>query len=166
MSTLLHVPWLRIKQARETLGLLRATLALVWSSSKPLTLALGALTALASIVPLGVAWGGKRIVDAVVAHDAHAAVRWVTFELVAVILQASSTRGLGLVRIVLGARLGVDVNVAILAKATGLSLSRFEDSEYYDSLTRARREASSRPVSLITEAFGILQNTLTLGGYA
>ena len=141
-------------------------MALVWRSSRPLSIALGVLTAIGSMAPLAVAWGGKRIVDAVVSRASHGAVLWVAFELGAVVVQATSTRGLAYVRTVLGARLGVDVNVAILEKATGLSLSRFEDSEYYDSLTRARREASSRPVQLVTEAFSIVQNTLTLAGYA
>ena len=61
-------------------------------------------------------------------------------------------RGLGLVRSVLGARLGVDINVSILEKALGLDLQFFEDPEFYDKLTRARREASSRPIALITGA--------------
>ncbi len=148
------------------LSLLGSTVALVWRSSRPLTIALAALTLLAAVVPLAVAWGGKHIVDAVVAKDSDAAFTWVCFELGAVVLQATCTRGLSFVRMVLGARMGVDVNVAILEKATDLSLAHFEDSEFYDSLTRARREASSRPVSLVTEAFAIVQNALTLGGYA
>ncbi len=148
------------------LSLLGSTVALVWRSSRLLTIALAALTLVAAVMPLGVAWGGKHIVDAVVAKDTNAAFSWVCFELAAVVLQATCTRGLSLVRMVLGARMGVDVNVAILEKATDLSLAHFEDSEFYDSLTRARREASSRPVSLVTEAFAIVQNTLTLAGYA
>jgi hypothetical protein len=38
------------------------------------------------------------------------------------------------------ARGRVDINVAILKKAIALDLRYFEDSEFYDSLTRARRE--------------------------
>ena len=37
----------------------------------------------------------------------------------------------------------------ILEKALTLELAQFEDSEFYDKLTRARREASSRPLSLV-----------------
>lgn len=151
--------------ARETLTFLRLTLGLVWRASRGLTAALVALTGVAALVPLAVAWGGKRIVDAVVNHDGHAAASWVGFELGAIVIQATAGRGLSFVRTVLGSRLGVDVNVAILEKATALSLSRFEDSEYYDSLTRARREASSRPVALVTEAFSIVQSLITLLGY-
>ena len=53
----------------------------------------------------------------------------------------------------------------ILEKALTLELRHFEDPEFYDRLTRARREASSRPLSLVTETFQLVQNVLTLAGY-
>ncbi|MEZ4311249.1 MAG: ABC transporter ATP-binding protein/permease [Polyangiaceae bacterium] len=74
-------------------------------------------------------------------------------------------RGLGLVRSVLGARLGLDINVEILEKALTLELSHFEDPEVYDRLTRARREASARPISVVLDTFQIVQNAVTLAGY-
>jgi ATP-binding cassette subfamily B protein len=43
------------------------TLALVWRSSRAMTAALVVLTVVSALVPLGVAYAGKRIVDAVVA---------------------------------------------------------------------------------------------------
>ena len=65
---------------------------------------------------------------------------------------ALGTQGLGLARTIIGARLGIDINVAILEKALALELRHFEDSEFYDRLTRARREASVRPLSVVTSA--------------
>ncbi len=50
----------------------------------------------------------------------------------------------------------------ILEKALTLELRQFEDSEFYDKLTRARREASSRPLSLVMRTFGLVQNTIAL----
>jgi ATP-binding cassette subfamily B protein len=70
-----------------------------------------------------------------------------------------------LVRQLVGARLGIDVNVAILKKAETLELQHFEDSEFYDKLSRARREASLRPLSLIESNFQVLRGVLTLAGY-
>jgi ATP-binding cassette subfamily B protein len=142
------------------------TLALVWRSSPTQTIALGVLTVVGGLFPLGVAYAGKRIVDAVVARSAAETTRWVLVELALVIGLAIVQRGLGLVRSLLGARLGVDINVAILEKALGLDLRFFEDAEFYDKLTRARREASSRPIALITGSFGLVQSILTLVGYA
>ena len=152
------------------------TLALVWRSSPRGTVALGVLTVLAAALPPLIAVVGKLIIDAVIA--AHAAapgaardvaiartVRYVAFELAAVGGSALLERALNLVRQNVGSRLGIDVNVMILEKAQQLDLRHFEDPEFYDKLTRARREASSRPLSLIQGNFQLLRNALTLAGY-
>ena len=154
-----------LSQLRESLSHTRMTLRLVWRSSRAQTVALGLLTLIGGLVPLGVAYAGKRIVDAVVARDRNATLRWVLVELGLVLAMALVQRGLGLVRSILGIRLGVDINVNILEKALGLDLRFFEDSEFYDKLTRARREASSRPIALITESFALVQSVITLVGY-
>ena len=78
---------------------------------------------------------------------------------------AGTERALGLVRQVVGLRLGIDINVRILEKALRLELSKFEDAEFYDKLTRARREASTRPLSLVQSNFQIVRSALTLAGY-
>ena len=145
---------------------MRETLRLVWRSSPAMTVALGVLTLVGGLVPLGVAYTGKRIVDAVVAHSQAATLRWVGVELALVVALALVQRGLGLVRSLLGARLGIDINVTILEKAQALELRFFEDADFYDKLTRARREASSRPIALVTESFGLVQSVITLAGYA
>jgi len=124
------------------------------------------LSASGAVLPLMVAYAGKRIVDAVVLHSRTLTLDWVLFELCFVALSAANQRAQGLVRSLLGARLGTDVNVAILDKALRLDLSFFEDAEFYDKLTRARREASSRPVALLSESFSLLQNVVTVVGYA
>lgn len=142
------------------------TLALVWRSSRGASVALGALTLVVAVLPLAIAYVGKLIVDAVVARVTGAALRWVLVELGLVAALALAQRGLSLVRQLLGARLSIDINVLILEKALGLDLRHFEDPEFYDQLTRARREASSRPLSMIMETFGLLQNFITLTGYA
>jgi len=141
------------------------TATLVHRSSPRLARGYLALVLAGSALPLAVAWVGKQLVDAVVARSEALALRWVLVELGLVVLMALAGRGAALVRQVLGARLGVDVNTAILEKASRLELAEFEDSELYDRMTRARREASSRPLALVSDAFSLVQNTLTLGGY-
>ncbi|HEX7667095.1 MAG TPA: ABC transporter ATP-binding protein, partial [Polyangiaceae bacterium] len=120
----------------------------------------------AAIVPLGIAYVGKRIVDAVVAHDAHAGVHWVLCELALVAVLAACQQGISLARQIVGGRLGLDINLTILEKAVGLDLRHFEDPEYYDRLTKARREASSRPLSVVTRTFSLVQSLVSLLGYA
>jgi ATP-binding cassette subfamily B protein len=169
------IPLLDSKQApsrgiaetfRQSLKHIRMTLRLVWNSSTPMTVALASMTLAGGLVPLGVAYAGKRIVDAVVAHSRDATLRWVSVELAFGVSLALVQRGLALVRSLLGARLGIDINVTILEKALELDLRFFEDPEFYDKLTRARREASSRPIALVTESFGLVQSLITLMGYA
>ncbi len=155
----------RFRQLRSTFAFTPRTLALVWRASKGASVGLGGLTLAAAGLPLAVAYVGKRIVDAVVARSADDALRFVVIELGLVAAAALVQRGLQLTRTVLGARLSVDINVLILEKALTLELRQFEDSEFYDKLTRARREASSRPLSVVIESFQLLQNVLTLGGY-
>jgi ATP-binding cassette subfamily B protein len=139
---------------------------MVWRASRLLTLLLGVMTLAAALVPPATAWAGKRIVDAVVARRSDDTIAWVIVELSLVAAQTLMQRGLSLVSQILGLRLGIDVNVAILERAVDLDLLAFEDSEFYDRMTRARREASTRPVQLVRESFGLAQNLVMLGGYA
>ncbi|HET6545364.1 MAG TPA: ABC transporter ATP-binding protein [Rhodanobacteraceae bacterium] len=150
-------------------------LELVWSTSKPLTVALALLTLTAGLLPAGVAWVGAQIVDAVVTASRLVAAggnaplgavyEWVALEGVLVAALAGTQRGLSLCQSLLRAQLGQRVNVMILEKALTLELAHFEDSEFYDKLTRARREASSRPLSLVTRTFGLGQNMISLISY-
>jgi ATP-binding cassette subfamily B protein len=141
------------------------TLRLVWKASPRLCLLLGLTTLGSAVFPLGVAWIGKRIIDAAVAHDTHAAIRNVLIELVIVAALALANQGRDLASSVLGARLSLDVNLDILAKATELDLVHFEDAQFYDQLTRARREASTRPISVVRRVFLMVQAVITLAGY-
>ena len=134
-------------------------------------------TILAGVLPSGVAWVGARIVDSVVEATRSARRR--------------RRRGHHAGALV-GAGRGVDpgghhrraprhhavhsrcsrpssrnrVNVMILEKALTLELTHFEDSEFYDKLTRARREASSRPLSLVMRTSGLFQNAIAIASFA
>ncbi|WP_437333952.1 ABC transporter ATP-binding protein [Sorangium sp. So ce394] len=157
---------LGLSRLRDSFAYTPRTLQLVWRSSKAATLALAALTLAAAVLPLGVAYVGKAIMDAVVAREERAALVWVSVELGLVAALALAQRGLSLARQLLGARLSIDIHAMILGKALSLELRHFEDPEFYDQLTRARREASSRPASVVTESFSLVQNLITLAGYA
>src|SRR5450432_2127361 len=147
-------------------------LALVWSTNKTLSVTLAVLTLAAGALPAGVAYIGAQIVDAVIhAADLHRqtgamqlahVVKYVALEAALVAAAAMAQRGISLAQSLLRAQLGQRVNVMILEKALTLELTQFEDSEFYDKLTRARREASSRPLSLVMRTFGLLQNAISL----
>src|SRR4029078_12255094 len=124
------------------------------------------------ILPGGIAWVGKHLVDSIVTArgsrlhaDETTAMTWVGIEYGLVIVLAAITRATGILRSLLRQQLGQRINVLILEKALTLEQTQFEDSELYDSLTRARREASSRPLSLVTQTFDLVQGGLTLASY-
>lgn len=141
------------------------TIGLVWRAARAGTLGIASLTLSNAVLPLGVAYVGKRLVDAVVAQDRPDALRWVAVELVLVAVLAASSQGNALLRQIVGSKLGLGINLAILEKAIHLELRHFEDPDFYDQLTRARREASSRPLSVVTRTFQMLQSTIALLGY-
>ncbi len=165
--------------ARSFLGTFRFSrraIELVWSTSHALTIALAALTLIAGLLPAGIAWVGAHIVDAVVAAAQVARVNgeqdlvtvfWlVALEGLLVTAMAAAQRGISFCQSLLRAQLGQRVNEMILEKALTLDLAHFEDSEFYDKLTRARREASSRPLSLVNRTFGLAQNLIALASFA
>ncbi len=150
----------------------KEALTLVWTTDKRLTILIAALTIFAGVMPGAIAYVGKLIVDAVVlavqtdaAADRWIVLQWIGLEAALIILMAAAQRGLMIANSLLRALLGQRVNVMILEKAQTLELSHFEDSEFYDKMTRARREASSRPLSLVTRTFGLVQNGITLLTY-
>ncbi len=153
----------------------RRAMGLVWSTNGRLTVALALLTLVAGVLPAAMAYVGALIIDAVLAATKIATdtggvnmtrvFMLVAIEALIVAALAGAQRGISLCQALLRAQLGQRVNVMILEKALTLELAQFEDSEFYDKLTRARREASSRPLSLIIRTFGLAQNIVSLLSY-
>ena len=160
-----------LSRAVGVFGYSRRALELVWTTSRALTLTLALLTLVAGVLPAAIAYIGQLIVDGVVAAmasstpDTRGLLLLVALEAFVVVLVAGSQRGISASQSLLRALLGQRVNVMILEKALTLQLADFEDSEFYDKLTQARREASSRPLSLVTRTFGLVQNSISLLSY-
>ncbi|GAA6169748.1 ABC transporter ATP-binding protein [Sessilibacter corallicola] len=166
----------KISQFIEAFAYSRQAIELVWSTSRKLTIVLMIATLCAGLLPALIAILGQYIVDSVVsAHELRltedaekaqtTAIYWVLAEACVIVVLAASQRVISVCQSLLRAQLGEKVNVLILEKAQTLSLSQFEDSEFYDKLTRARREASVRPLALINKLFGLLQNSISLISY-
>ncbi len=144
-------------------------LELVWSTSQILTIAIALFTIINGLLPAAIAYIGKLIVDSVVLasqnglmNDRYLALKYVGIEAIALIVLAASQKGLTVSQSLLRVLLGQRVNVLILEKALTLDLAHFEDSEFYDKMSQARSQASSRPLSLISRMFGLGQSALTL----
>jgi len=150
----------------------RRAVELVWATNARLAIALALLTLAAGLLPAAMAWVGKLIVDGVVlqmatvrggaAADYWAVLRLVLLEGGIIALLNVAQRGINACQSLLRAQLGQRVNEMILEKALTLDLSQFEDAEFYDKLQRARRQASSRPLSLVMRSFALFQQLISL----
>lgn len=149
------------------------TFRVLWAASPRGTVVIAVLTAIAAFIPPAAAYVGKLIVDGVVAAAASGAeadrqlvLIYVGVELALMALSTTITRLSLYTREVVGAQLSKSLSERILEKALALEVRHFEDSETYDKMQKARREAGSRPLSLVSEAFSIFQNVVTLAAYA
>ncbi len=153
----------------------RVAVQIVWTTSAALTITMAVATLLAGLLPAAIAWVGQLIVDAVIAAIQSEGVartaarddvlRYVLYEAGLVVLMTGVQRINTVCQSILRVLLGNQVNVMILDKALTLELANFEDSEYYDKLVRARREASSRPLSLVTRTFDLVRDSISLVSY-
>ncbi|RBO82375.1 ABC transporter ATP-binding protein [Marinomonas aquiplantarum] len=154
----------------------RRAIELVWQTSPALTIGLAIATLIAGTVPAAMAYVGQLIVDAVVAAMAmyqqdqilhyQTALNYVVVEGILVLIIAAAQRSITAQQAILQGLLGHKVNMLILEKAQTLTLSHFENSEFYDKLVRARREASSRPLALVKKTFALIQNAISLTSFA
>jgi ABC-type multidrug transport system fused ATPase/permease subunit len=147
-------------------------LQLVWTTDRFLTIGLAILTIIVGLLPGAIAYLGKLIVDGVVlaAQSGHAADRWRTlqyvgFEAVAIVLQSGCQQGILLSQSLLRGLLTQTISLLILEKALTLNLSYFEDSEFYDKMSRAREGAASRPLTVISRTYGFVKDFLSLLTY-
>lgn len=150
----------------------RVALQLVWSTSAALTVIMGLSTLVTGVLPAAIASVGGFIVDAVVTalnatgEEQNAArmqvLYFVLLEAGLVVLISAAQRINTVCQSILRVLLGNKINVMILEKSLSLELAHFEDAEFYDKLTRARREASSRPLSLVIKTFDLIRNMISL----
>ena len=145
---------------------------IVWDTSAPLMIAMALTTLIVGLLPAAIASVGGLFVDAVAGALGSAgaaaevarseAITFVYIEVGLVLLMTAAQQANTVCQAILRVLLGNKINVMILEKALTLELAHFEDAEYYDKLVRARREASSRPLSLVTKTFNLLRNVISL----
>lgn len=145
---------------------------IVWDTSAPLMIAMALTTLIVGLLPAAIASVGGLFVDAVAGALGSAgaaaevarseAITFVYIEVGLVLLMTAAQQANTVCQAILRVLLGNKINVMILEKSLTLELAHFEDAEYYDKLVRARREASSRPLSLVTKTFNLLRNVISL----
>jgi ATP-binding cassette subfamily B protein len=147
-------------------------LKIVWSTSAKLTIAMALTTLVSGFLPALIASVGGLFVDVVsnafqddgsnAEQLRRDALYYVFLEAWLVVLMTGAQRISTVCQSILRVLLGNKINVMILEKALTLELAHFEDAEYYDKLVRARREASSRPLSLVIKTFDLFRDVIAL----
>ena len=143
-------------------------LSLIWNSSPWLTSAGVFLRISQSVLPLGVLYTGKLIIDQVVniirVQTASHNYLWelVGTEFVLILLITTCGKISMLIEELLGDLLTSRTSIMLMSHAAEIDLDQFEDSVFYDKLERARQQTAGR-AQLLSQIFGQLQDILTLG---
>ncbi len=156
--------------AKSQLLYLPQALALVWAAARPWTLAWTVLLVLQGLLPIATVYLTRTLVDslvgAVASEGEWQAVRstliWVALLAGLMALMESLRSVTGWVRSVQAELVQDHLSAVIHSKALALDLAAFETPDYYDRLYRASIDAFYRPVALLENLGGLLQNGLTL----
>lgn len=147
----------------------RSAVRLVYSTHRGYALGILALGAVAAALPALIAGVGRELIDAVVRASEgdplmrDKAVMWVVIEFLLVLATNVTRRASRTLSNLLQALVGERVNETILEKALDLELADYERSETYDRMTKARREASYRPMSHVSTLLSFVQEVASLG---
>ena len=183
-----------VNAVRGTLVGLPRVLGLVWGASHVLTVILALATVLTGIVPIAQALTTRLLLNAVVhgillhaTHQPDRAPLTIPLPWGALQTPVSGTVGvviaLALLQLVISAfsallqtfsnisqqllqeRVGQSVQLLIMERASKLDLAFFEDASSYDMLQQAQREATSRPVMMVSSTFGLVRTLITFFGF-
>ncbi|MGH2391345.1 MAG: ABC transporter ATP-binding protein, partial [Chloroflexota bacterium] len=178
------------KQLRGTLAGVPQVLQLVWGASRPLTLLLALSTVLAGFIPAIQAYAAKLLVNAVVKaiflHAQHLPDRvqlnvpilWggiqlpvlsalgvviviSAFQFIITAFNALLSTLSNISQQLLQERISMSVQLLIIERASTLDLAFFEDAQSYDMLQQAQREATTRPVQMVSQTFGLVRTLIT-----
>jgi ATP-binding cassette subfamily B protein len=161
----------RLRATRHLPRLLR----LVWETNRHLSLAMVGLRVMRALLPVGVLWIGKLIIDLVVqaagsGEGPGPAVLRRLASLLAIefglaVAGEVLARLSALVESLLGDLVANRTSVELMEHAASLDLEQLEDAEIYDKLERARRQTVGR-IGLVTVILASIQDLVTLGTLA
>ena len=143
--------------------------ALVWQTSKKLTIANGSLRLARSAVPVTILYVGKLIIDEVIRisqSPTGASHTWlwtlVAVEFALAIFSDALSRSITLLDSLLGDLFSNHTSVKIMEHAATLDLDQFENSLFYDKLERARQQTTGRTI-LLSQVLSQVQDLITMG---
>jgi ATP-binding cassette subfamily B protein len=161
-------------------------IALVWRAGPWLTVSLAVATILAALVPATTALIARLLINsvaqAIAVHRAHLPDRGVVGPIVGFAVHTTATDAIvgtivlqllvflvaaltGALRTMAGQLLQQKVTqrvqLGVMRHASRLELAFFEDAKSYDLLRQAQQEAATRPVTMIENLYGLVQNVIT-----
>ena len=164
----------RLRATRHLPRLLR----LVWDTHHGYAGAMVALRGLRALIPVGVLWVGKLIIDAVVtlaggppvapgllAEPYRPLATLLAIEFGFAVLGEVLARASALVESLLGDQVANRTSIELMEHTASLDLEQLENSEIYDKLERARRQTVGR-IGLVTGLLATVQDAITLATLA
>ena len=170
MHRRLDSPEFHVARLGEALSNAVRVFKLVWDTSPKLTSLMSVLTGVSALVPAATAWISKLIFDDV-GEAITSGVDTVDIRGIITLMLAflGITAGGFLLRnaqaatrSILGDLFTNRTNLMLLNKSESLDISYFENAAFYDRLENAQREARDGPMQIVSESFGIIQNSITL----
>jgi ATP-binding cassette, subfamily B, bacterial len=162
----------KIRETSRLFAHVRRTVDIVWEVDRAVLVGLIACQILDGLTMVAIAWVGKHLVDAVLAaaatpgHPIAAPLRWTAIELALVTGRSLVSHLSTWAGVVLRSKLGLRINLVILEKAARVAYERFEDPEFVNRMTQARREASARPLDLVQQILALIRHAITLIGFS
>ena len=161
---------------KERLGALRNLpefFSLIWSCNNWLAALNILLRVIRASLPLAMLYVGKLIIDEIVRisviasgpavenPDMSIVTIYVLIELGLAVFSDLLGRGIALLDSLLGDLVSHEISLRLMHQSARLDLECFEDSDFYDKLERARRQASSR-ILLMSQVLTQLQDSITV----
>ena len=161
---------------KERLGALRNLpefFSLIWSCNNWLAALNILLRVIRASLPLAMLYVGKLIIDEIVRisviasgpavenPDMSIVTIYVVIELGLAVFSDLLGRGIALLDSLLGDLVSHEISLRLMHQSARLDLECFEDSDFYDKLERARRQASSR-ILLMSQVLTQLQDSITV----
>ena len=161
---------------KERMGALRNLpefFSLIWSCNNWLAALNILLRVIRASLPLAMLYVGKLIIDEIVRisviasgpavenPDMSIVTIYVLIELGLAVFSDLLGRGIALLDSLLGDLVSHEISLRLMHQSARLDLECFEDSDFYDKLERARRQASSR-ILLMSQVLAQLQDSITV----
>lgn len=137
---------------------------IIWRTTPGLCVLSAASTVVFGLMPAAQVYVAKLVLDATVAvlrvgpSGRELKFLWIALGLQSAVLVGNMLLGSlhGYGQFVMGRRLMVQLQGAFLQRTKEIDYSRFEDPQFHDAMTRARRECATRPLELLSRATGIV----------